>query len=98
MGDARGDSIVGSSGNTVKNDLYRDMVGNRGTVGDIATDIQSLCRVEGIQEGWTQEGGLGASRGNRESDLGNLGRSLTGGKDEEATGRNSCAVGAKVGW
>ena len=66
MGYAWGRSSAGSGGNTFSNDLYRDMAGNCGTVGGVTTDIRSVCRVEGLRGGWTQEGGLVAPRGDRE--------------------------------
>ena len=65
VGYARGRSSAGSGGNTVGNDLYRDMAGNCGTVGGVTTDIRSVCRVEGLRGGWTQEGGLVDPRGDR---------------------------------
>ena len=45
-----------------------------------------------------QEGGFVAPRGDRETTSGNIGRIVTGGKEEEATGRESHAVGAKGSW
>ena len=52
--------------------------GNHGTLGGITTDIQSVCRGEGLQGGRAQEGGLVAPRGDRETTLGYLSRSLVG--------------------
>ena len=75
---AWGGSSTVSDVNAVGNDLYRDMKVNRGTVGGVATDIQSVCRVEGLRGGWTQEGGLVATRGDREPTLGNLVNIFTG--------------------
>ena len=48
MGDSQGRSSAGSGGNAVGDDLYRDMAGNRGTVGGITTNIQSVFREEGL--------------------------------------------------
>ena len=39
VGDARGGSSVRSGRNAVKNDIYRETEGNRGTVGSVTTDI-----------------------------------------------------------
>ena len=77
MGYSRGRISAGSGGNTVGDDLYRETAGNRGTVGGVTTNILSMCRGEGLRGVWTQEGGLVASRGDREKTSGHLGRSLT---------------------
>ena len=42
VGDAQGGNIARSCGNTVGNDLYREMTGNHGTVGGVTTTIRSL--------------------------------------------------------
>ena len=62
VGDTRCRSIVGSGRNAVGDNLYMDTAGNRGTVGGVTTDIQSVCREEGLQRGgcrreawWRQE-------------------------------------------
>ena len=39
MGDDQGRIIMGSGGNAVENDLYRETTGNHGTLGCIAYDI-----------------------------------------------------------
>ena len=76
VGDAQGVSSAGSGRNAVGNDLYRETTGNRGTVGGVTTNIRSMCRVEGLRGGWTQEGGLVVPRGYRETTLGHLCGSL----------------------
>ena len=55
VGYARGGSSAGSGGNVFGDVLYREMSGNRDTVGGVMTNIQSVCRGEGLQGGWTQE-------------------------------------------
>ena len=77
MVDARGISSAVSGGNVVVDDLYRETGVNHGTVGGVATDIQSVRKGEGIRGGWTQEGGLVAPRGDRETTSGQIGRSFT---------------------
>ena len=78
VGDIWGGSSVGSSGNTFTDDLYRDMTGNCIPVGGVATTIRCLCKGEG--GGYrTQEGGVLAPRGDRETTLGHLGRNIAGG-------------------
>ena len=79
VGDARGGISAGSSGNAVGDDLYRETVDNRGTVGGVTNTIRSVCRGEGILRGWTKEGGLVELRFYRETTLGRLGRNLAGG-------------------
>ena len=78
MGDAWGGSSAVGGRNAVGNDIYRKNSGNRGTVCGVTANIRSVYRVEGIQREWTQEGCLVASRGDRESTSGHLGRSITG--------------------
>ena len=51
MGDARGGSSAGSGGNTVRNDLYRETIGNRGKVGVVATDIRMCTGEKGYKGG-----------------------------------------------
>ena len=62
VGDARGGSSAGSGGNAADDDLYRETAGNRGTVGDVTTNILSVYRGEGLRGGgrrrdawWCQE-------------------------------------------
>ena len=78
MGHARGGSSAGICRNSVSDDLYRDTAGNCGTVGGVAANIRSVCRVEGIRGGWTHKVGLVAPRGDRETSEGHLGRILVG--------------------
>ena len=78
VGYARGRSSAGSGGNAVGVDLYRETEGSCGTVSAVTTNILGVCIGEGLRERWTQKGGLVAPRGNRETTLGHLGRSLTG--------------------
>ena len=61
MGDTRDNSSAGSGWDTVGNDLYTEMTGNRGKVGDVATDIRSVCRGERLRGECTQGGGLGGA-------------------------------------
>ena len=98
IGDALGRSSAGSGRNTAVNELYMETTSNRDTVGGVATNIQSVCRGEGIQGGWAQDGGLVTLRGDREATSGNLDRSLTGSKEEEDTGRDSHTVGDRGRW
>ena len=61
--------------------------------------ISKVCAGEkGYKGRGAQEGGFVAPRGNREATSGNLGRSLTGGKEEEATKRESHSVGVRGMW
>ena len=48
MGDAQGRSSARSGRNTVVNDIYRETIDNRVTVGGVATDIRSVFRVESL--------------------------------------------------
>ena len=48
MVDAQGGSSVGSGGNTEVDDLHRDTTGKHGTLGDVATNILSVRRIEGL--------------------------------------------------
>ena len=48
VGDTRGGSSAGSGENAVGDDLYRETPGNRGTVGGVTANIQSVCRGEGV--------------------------------------------------
>ena len=70
VGDDRGGSSAESDENAVDDDLYGKTTGNCGTVGGVTTDIRSVCRGEGIQGGWMQEGGLVAPRGDRDTTSG----------------------------
>ena len=65
VGDAQGRSSARDGRNAVGDDLYMETAGNYGTVGGVTTTIQSVCKIEGIKRGWTQEGGLVAPRGDR---------------------------------
>ena len=78
IGDSRGGSSVRSSRNTVRDDLYSETTGKRGTVGGVTATIQSVCRGEGLQGGWTQEIGLMEPRGDKETTLGRLDRNIAG--------------------
>ena len=44
VGYARGGSSAGSGVNAVRDDLYMDTAGNRGTVGGVTTYIRNVCR------------------------------------------------------
>ena len=48
---AHGRFSIGSGGNTVIVDLYRETTDNRGIVSGVATDILSVDRIEWIQGG-----------------------------------------------
>ena len=78
MGDVCGRSSVGSIRNAVGNDLYRETSGNHGTMGGVTTYILKLCRGEELWGGWTQEGGLVAPIGDRETTSGHLVRNFAG--------------------
>ena len=78
MVDAWGRISTGRSKNAVRDNLYRETEGNRDIVGGVTTTIQSVCKGEGIQRGWTQEGGFVAPRDNRETTLVHLGRNIVG--------------------
>ena len=79
VGNTREGRSAGGSGNSVRNDLYRDTAGNRGTMGGITPTIWSVCNGEGVRRGWEQGGGLVAPRGDRETTLGHPGRNIAGG-------------------
>ena len=78
MGDAWDGRIAGGSGNTVGDKLYRDMAGNRGTVGGATANTWSVCKVEGIRMRWVQEEGLVVTRGYRETTSVHLGINRVG--------------------
>ena len=98
VGHNRGGSSAGSVRNAVVNDLYRDKAGNCCTVGGFTTKTRSVCRGEGLQGGWMQEGGLLMPRGEIVTTTGHLGRNLAGSEKEKEIGRERHAVGARGGW
>ena len=79
VGDAQGKSSAGNSENAISDDLNKETAGNCGTMGGVTSTIRSVCNVEGIKRGWTQEGGLVVPRGDIEITPGKLGRNLAGG-------------------
>ena len=76
MGDSRVRKSAGGSGNSVGDDLYREMTGNRDTVGGVTTNTRTVCKGKGLQMGWEQEGRLVAPRGDKETDLEHVGRNI----------------------
>ena len=76
VGDACGGSSARSVRNAVDDDLYREMTGNCGTVGGVMNDIRSVFRGERLRGGCTQDRGLVAPRGDRETASGHFGMSL----------------------
>ena len=72
VGDARGGSIAGSSRNSVRDDLNKDMAGNRGTVGGVTTIIRILYRGIRDTRGVDAGGGLGSAKRRYRNNLGPL--------------------------
>ena len=70
MGDSRGGSSVGSSGNKVGDDLYKDMAGKSGTMGGVTTNIRRVCRGEGIQGVVDAGRMLGGTKGQHKNNFG----------------------------
>ena len=61
---------MGSSGNKVGDDLYKDMAGKSGTMGGVTTNIQRVFIGEGIQWGVYAGGMLGGTKGQHKNNFG----------------------------